>query len=91
MYRLGFHRIFYQSPHVNQQELTAIVLTPLLETKGPFALTYISDGLYYLDVTFRRLGSHVFSIYSGADCEAKKILVVEPGELSIIYPREAIL
>ena len=85
MYERGQNRLFYQSNLEFPQNVTATVINPKLETSGPFKMIYISDGLYYLDVFFSELGSHVFYVYEEDVKKCRYILRVDSGKY-LVYP-----
>lgn len=59
---------------------------PNLEIKGPFIMDFFADGLYYIDVVFTKLGSHVFYVYENNVKKHEEILVVSGGQY-VIYPK----
>jgi len=86
VYVRGKHRLFYQSNVETQQVVTAKIITPELETKGPLTMAFLSEGLYYMDVWFTKMGSHVFYVYENGIKKKQEILVVEQAPRYIIYP-----
>jgi len=85
MYELGNHRLFYQAKE--KISVTVIIRTPDLGVTGPFDMIFVDDKLYYFDIVFRQLGSHVFDIYENGVKRHRDILVVSGGNL-VIYPKE---
>jgi len=91
VYSRGRTRLFYQSNIDIAQTVTAKIINPELETKGPLSMTFVSDGLYYMDVWFTKIGSYVFYVYENGVRKHKDILVVGDSLRYIIYPDEEYL
>lgn len=85
MYRLGKHRLFYCSVSGSQANVAAEIITPCLETSGLIEMTYFDNNLYYFDVVFTVIGSHVFTVYENGIKKHREILVVSNSSL-ILYP-----
>lgn len=81
--------MFYQSNVETLQTVTTEIITPCLTKLGPWPLTFVEKGLYYIDVWFATIGSHVFYVYENNILKHKDILVVgTSGSPHIIYPNE---
>jgi len=87
-YVKGNHRLFYQSNELDPQTVVAKIITPLLKKIGPWEMTFIENGLYYLDVCFTATGSHVFYVYENGEQKHQDILVIDNGAGLYIYPNE---
>ena len=85
MYKLGKHRLFYCSNSNSQVNVNAEVIKPSLETSDLIDMIYFGDKLYYMDVCFDEIGSHVFNVYENGIKKHREILLVSGGDL-ILYP-----
>jgi len=85
VYRRGKARLFYHSKNNTINDIKIKIITPLLEERGPWPMINYGDGLYYIDIWFTLLGSHVFFVYENGEQVHKNILVVDGGQ-HIIYP-----
>ncbi len=85
MYAQGHNRLFFQSQEEEQQDISITILNPSLKTYGKWPMTFVEDGLYYIDIWFRHLGSYVFSVFEDGKRVHRDILVVSQNE-HIVYP-----
>lgn len=85
MYKIGKHRLFYCSNANFQVNITAEIIKPNLETGDLIEMTYFDDKLYYMDVYFTDIGSHVFNVYENGVRKHREILLISGGNL-ILYP-----
>ena len=85
MYKRGKNRLFYQSKEETKQTIVVEIITPSLNTIGPLNMEFFNKGLYYIDVWFSDLGSHVFYVYENNVQKYRDILVVSSGKY-VIYP-----
>ena len=87
MYKLGTNRLFYTATSDSQLAVTFNITTPSLKNNGLHEMNYLQDGLYYLDIVFTELGSHVFTVYEDGIRKYRDILLVSNGDL-VIYPND---
>ena len=87
MYRLGTNRLFYASTPGSQSVVTVDIITPSLKKNGLYEMIYLYDSLYYLDVCFTELGSHVFTVFENGIKKHRDILLVSNSDL-ILYPED---
>jgi hypothetical protein len=83
----GRNRLFYQSTLEIPQNVTAKIINPLLEDNGPYKMTYVKNGLYYLDISFKHFGPYMFYVYEEDVKKYGDILRVIEGKF-VIYPDE---
>jgi hypothetical protein len=85
VYARGKNRLFYQSKILEEKDVFLEITTPSLDVLSNVGMTYFEDGLYYADIWFLDLGSHVFKVYEDGEIKHKEILHVSSGKY-IIYP-----
>lgn len=77
--------MFYCAASDSETTITAEIIKPSLKTSDLIEMTYFGDKLYYLDVVFSEVGSHVFNVYENGVKKHREILLVSNGSL-ILYP-----
>jgi len=79
--------LFYASTPGSQSVVTVDIITPSLKKNGLYEMIYLYDSLYYLDVCFTELGSHVFTVFENGIKKHRDILLVSNSDL-ILYPED---
>lgn len=87
VYRLGTNRLFYVATSDSELTVTVDITMPSLKTSGLLTMTSVNNGLYYLDMCFTELGSHVFTVFEDGVKKYRDILLVSNGDL-ILYPED---
>lgn len=87
MYRRGQNRIFFQSNTLTGETVEVEFVNPKLEQSSRFEMTYLSDGLYYIDIWFRWVGSHVMRVYSN-DVKVGHGMLQVGGSGILVYPNQ---
>ncbi len=87
MYTRGHNRIFFQSNVLTGEPVEAEFINPKLEQSNRFEMTYLSNGLYYVDVWFRWVGSHVMRVYKDNVKVGHGMLPVT-GSGILVYPNQ---
>lgn len=86
-YRVGKNRIFYESNDSQGKDIKIEILNPLLQKSDKLQMNYFENNIFYIDVWFRNIGSHIIRVFENGVEKHKDILSVsEPG--LIIYPKE---
>ena len=76
MYGIGQNRIFFQSNFLKGEAVEIEIVNPRLEKSKKLKMTYLDEGLYYIDLEFNYRGSYTMRVFQNGKRVGHSILPV---------------